>query len=248
MEGPSLFVSVGTDHHTFDRLIHWTDRWVALQAVPLDYVVQHGASRPSRLAGNLTMVTRGELLALMSRSVLVVTQGGPGSIVDARSCGRKPIVVPRVSALNEVVDDHQEPFCRLMAREGSCLMATDEASLHRLLDRGLSDPSSLRKAAPSSPAARTAATVRRVLDEVVEQGPGWFSEHRFGEAFLNRFGAERESRRRHCRQHYGSITVRPVSSPATLVDLVRASEVLTVRPEVAPMITEDDRPVVQEAS
>ena len=27
---PLVFVTVGTDHHPFDRLIHWMDRWLEL--------------------------------------------------------------------------------------------------------------------------------------------------------------------------------------------------------------------------
>lgn len=173
MQALSLVVSVGTDHHHFDRLVRWTDSWVESQSFWVDYTVQHGASMPSRVGTNVALLPRRQLLALIRRATIVVTQGGPGSIVDARSCGRVPIVVPRLRRYDEVVDDHQVPFCELMARQGACLVATDQESLHTLLDQAVADPHQLRRPAPPSPAPATADVVARQLSQVVDQGAGW---------------------------------------------------------------------------
>ncbi len=184
MSRPALFVSVGTDHHRFDRLLRWTDAWVQRLEIPIDYTVQHGASAPSRLATNLSMVPRPVLLDLISSSTIVVTQGGPGSIVDVRSCGRIPIVVPRLSRYNEVVDDHQVPFCALMAEQGASVVATDEATLHAWLDVALASPQRLRRPVPDSPAPATAKAVRRQLIRAIRRPSGWFDLARLREVWL----------------------------------------------------------------
>ncbi|MBK7722528.1 MAG: glycosyl transferase [Austwickia sp.] len=186
MTRPALLVSVGTDHHRFDRLIRWTDAWVETLGFPVDYTVQHGASTPSRLATNLSIVPREELLDRMQAATLVVTQGGPGSIVDARACGRIPIVVPRLQRYGEVVDDHQVPFCALMARQGACLVAGGQSALHAWLDLGLADPHRLISPAPDSPAPVTAQAIRRQLGRVTKRRSGWIDLGRMREVWLRR--------------------------------------------------------------
>lgn len=197
----TLLVSVGTDHHDFSRLIDYVDDWVEgyrreptrYGGAELRYVVQHGQSRPSRSAANYTILPSGDLLDLMQTASIVVTQGGPGSIVDARACGRIPLVVPRRRYLHEVVDDHQVSFCQVMQTQGDCLVATDLAGLHVLLDRAVADPTLLVKPPPGNAAVATAAIVRCYLDSAVNQGPGWLDGTRLRET-LHRYRARRSHR------------------------------------------------------
>lgn len=179
-----LLVTVGTDHHRFDRLVRWTDAWVERRAEPLDYLVQHGSSGPSRLGDNLALLPQAALLKLIGSATVVVAQGGPGSIVDARSCGRIPIVVPRLRRYDEVVDDHQVPFCALMSRQGACLVAGDEPTLHALLDRAFAAPERMRCPVPESPAPATAQAIRGEFDRVIGRPSGWVDLHRLREVWL----------------------------------------------------------------
>ena len=39
---PLVFVTVGSDHHRFDRLVSWVDAWAAGRDV--DCVIQYGTS------------------------------------------------------------------------------------------------------------------------------------------------------------------------------------------------------------
>jgi UDP-N-acetylglucosamine transferase subunit ALG13 len=41
--GPRVLVTVGTDHHRFDRLIGWVDRWAAAHP-DAQVLVQHGTA------------------------------------------------------------------------------------------------------------------------------------------------------------------------------------------------------------
>ena len=53
----------------------------------------------------------GDLMGYYATASVVVVQGGPGSIQDARRTGAIPLVVPRRAEFDEVVDNHQVPLC-----------------------------------------------------------------------------------------------------------------------------------------
>ncbi|WP_314649382.1 glycosyltransferase [uncultured Microbacterium sp.] len=138
-----VFVSVGTDHHPFARLIDWIDAWAA-EHPDVALTVQHGSSPASVEGENHVMMTSAELDEQYRGADIVVSQVGPGTIADANRADRMPIVVPRDPALGEVVDGHQYPFGEFMAAQGRCVMVTSEAQLREALDRATSAPATLR--------------------------------------------------------------------------------------------------------
>lgn len=163
---PSLvFVTVGTDVHPFNRLIEWVERWAASPAAEgIEVVVQHGTTRaPAGVRGE-SLLPLDEVLALMGRATVVVTQGGPGSILDCRDSGRLPIVVPRRHALGEHVDDHQLAFTDRLQRDGYLLRADTEAEFIAAVAAGLADPASL--ALPVADPQAVPAAAKRFGDEV----------------------------------------------------------------------------------
>ncbi|UIK89346.2 glycosyltransferase [Arthrobacter polaris] len=87
---------------------------------------------------------RPELLLLYEHAQVVVVQGGPGSILDARSVGHIPIAVPRRPELHEVVDRHQIAFTRTMAKQGEAIAAESAEELIAALDRALKYPNTMR--------------------------------------------------------------------------------------------------------
>jgi UDP-N-acetylglucosamine transferase subunit ALG13 len=139
----SVFVTVGTDHHRFDRLVDWVEQW-AHRNPSRPLVVQHGHSRPPTTGLAAAMLTIDDMRAAFGASVVVVCGGGPGTVMDARAAGRLPIVVPRRPELDEVVDDHQRDFCARLAVAGKALVADDSATLHRLLDEATATPGRFR--------------------------------------------------------------------------------------------------------
>lgn len=174
MTPPLVLVSVGTDHHPFDRLVAWVDSWVDAQAGDVELVVQHGTSRPSRTGENYTIIPRTRLLELFREATVVVTQVGPGTILDANSVSRRPIVMARDPRLGEAVDGHQVPFGHFMADRGTAWITDSEAGLHTHLDRALEDPAYSRVPERHSPADQTAAAMQQVVDDVLSRRPGWF--------------------------------------------------------------------------
>src|SRR5438105_268964 len=94
--GDLVFVTVGTDHHPFDRLCAWADAWVKAARHPeIPWFVQSGTSKPPVAAPHRDYIGYDEMCSSMSRAVAVVCHGGPATIMDARRLGRVPIVVPR---------------------------------------------------------------------------------------------------------------------------------------------------------
>ena len=138
--GPSIVGTVGTDHHPFDRLIAWLDRFAA-DHPSVSTFVQSGTSAPPRTCDGSAYLAFDELGARLAGSVAVVSHGGPATIMDARAAGRLPIVLPRQSGLGEHVDDHQVRFSTWMDSRGQVVLAHDEDHLTELLEGALADPS-----------------------------------------------------------------------------------------------------------
>lgn len=140
----NIVETVGSDHHPFDRLIGWTDRWVETHLDDIELNVQHGTARAPRHGATTAYLPHPVLMQLMNEADVLITQGGPMGIVESRRLGLMPIVVPRLKAFGEVVDDHQVDLCRHLADRGEIWMAESEAELHEALDRAVRDPSALR--------------------------------------------------------------------------------------------------------
>jgi UDP-N-acetylglucosamine transferase subunit ALG13 len=124
-----MFVTVGTDHHPFERLVDWAARW-AERMPDWDVQIQHGRTRAPEHGHGFAFCERERLLELMRDSDLVVCHGGPATITEARRHGHRPLVVPRDPLCGEHVDDHQQLFARRLAAGGVVeLVETEDAFL-----------------------------------------------------------------------------------------------------------------------
>ena len=148
---PLVAVLVGTDHHPFDRLVHWvselgesgTHRWF----------VQHGTTLlPSGVEGS-PMLTSGGLHDLLVRADAVVCHGGPGLIMEARAIGHRPVVVARDPALGEHVDDHQQRFLSFVSRRGLVTPATTRSELVHAVEQAVASDNRYALAATAGAAA-----------------------------------------------------------------------------------------------
>lgn len=160
---PQVVVSVGTDHHPFDRLIDWIDTWTAVHR-DVEVLVQRGSSRPPRTAGSVDLMGHPDLLAAMTSAQVVVVQGGPAGMADASDAGHRPVVVPRRPDLGEHVDGHQVTFARWMADRDRIELAEDEATLHRLLDEAIANPRRFRVEAKGDTPSDAVAAFASIVD------------------------------------------------------------------------------------
>jgi UDP-N-acetylglucosamine transferase subunit ALG13 len=136
-----IFVTVGTHHQPFERLL---DALATLDGEQL--VVQYGPGEaPAGVAGAKAFMPFDEMLSNFRTADVVVTHAGVGSILCARREGHVPLVVPRQHALGEHVDDHQAELTRALERRGSVVAVWDTAKL--------------AEAVAAAPARGSAATV-----------------------------------------------------------------------------------------
>ncbi|WP_435108267.1 glycosyltransferase [Nocardiopsis synnemataformans] len=140
---PDVVVSLGTDHHSFDRLVRWIDDY-ARRHRTLRFLVQHGHSAAPAVAAGTPFLPGEELGEHMRRARVVVAHGGPGTIVQARRAGRLPIVVARDPELDEHVDEHQLLFVRRLEEAGRIRSCATPQQLSALLDRALASPGDFR--------------------------------------------------------------------------------------------------------
>ena len=138
-----VLVTVGTDHHPFDRLVQWADRW-ARRHPEATVVVQHGHAAPPTDAAGHPLLHHTELDALMRDSDVVVTHGGPATVTQARAHGHVPVAVARDPQRGEHVDDHQQRFVRFLAGRGLVVQVDDEQAFDTVLDEARADPGRLR--------------------------------------------------------------------------------------------------------
>ena len=103
--GEFVLVVLGTDHHPFDRAVDIVGTLRPAHRL----VVQHGHTPARDWPG----VEWHEFLAfetlrgLVRDAAAVVCHGGVGSIMTALSFRRRPVVIARLAAHGEHVDDHQ---------------------------------------------------------------------------------------------------------------------------------------------
>jgi UDP-N-acetylglucosamine transferase subunit ALG13 len=165
---PLLFVTVGTDHHPFDRLIDWIDGWLADGGADrVACFVQTGTSKAPGRAESSPYLGYTEIEAVVGRAITVVSHGGPGSIMLCAYLGKKPIVVPRVRRLGEHVDDHQVVFSKRLAAEGEIELAESEERLRGLLDRVIAE-------GPRTGSARSKERVAAAVERFEELVSGLF--------------------------------------------------------------------------
>jgi UDP-N-acetylglucosamine transferase subunit ALG13 len=142
---PLVFVTVGTDHHPFDRLVRWVDHWLARKPPgrPVRCLIQSGTSQPPQMTEYDQYFGYQQMETFLSEASAVVCHGGPGSVMMCRLAGKRPIVVPRRHDLGEHVDDHQLAFARRIAAEGEIALAEDEATFAACLERALAGEGTL---------------------------------------------------------------------------------------------------------
>lgn len=171
--GLDLLVVLGTDHHRFDRLVGWVDGWLERRPAgdATSALVQLGWSREPKIAGGVGIIAFDELQQLMRNAVVVVTHGGPATMLEARRQGKQPIVVPRDPTLGEHVDDHQQLFARRMADAGLISLCETEDGFAAAVDARMARPelfavSPEEDAAHRRDVARAVAETGALLDEL----------------------------------------------------------------------------------
>ena len=123
-----IFVTVGTHEQQFNRLMKAMDVF-ALETNE-KIVVQYGYSTyvPNH-CDSFQMLSNDKMEQYVKEARIVITHGGPGSILLPLLNGKKPIVVPRQHKFNEHVNDHQVKFAQHLEKENTIIAIYDIVDL-----------------------------------------------------------------------------------------------------------------------
>ena len=172
-----VLVTVGTDHHPFDRVIQWVEAWSRRQPAPaVEVYMQTGTSRPPEATKSTEYLDFDDLMERIGEADAVISHGGPSTISHCLRLGVMPIVVPREHDRGEHVDDHQVAFSTKMAEDQGFEIARTEAQLDELLDQALTDPGRFRHAQTHNELESSVERFVDVIDGLLDpaaQRHGW---------------------------------------------------------------------------
>jgi UDP-N-acetylglucosamine transferase subunit ALG13 len=129
-----IFVTVGTHEQPFTRLLKEIDHLNDAGFLPERVFCQRGYSEYEPRAESARMVPYREMQTRIEEASVVVTHGGPGSIMPVIAAGTPLVLVPRQRAFREHVDDHQVAFCTRIARDLDIPVVMDIANLRDAID------------------------------------------------------------------------------------------------------------------
>lgn len=160
-----IFATVGTHEDPFNRLLEALDLLKEQQIIQEEVRIQSGYSTYiPRFCKTEKMLNFETVQAWMAEARIIITHGGPATIMQALSHGKIPIVVPRQPSFKEHVDGHQIAFARRL--RDRVLVVEDIAELGPLLQNYEAHIAGLPS--PEPPRARAARFAER-LDQLCER-------------------------------------------------------------------------------
>ena len=142
-----VVVTVGTTEWTFRRLF---EQLVRVIPPDCDVVWQTGATDVSDLGlSGVRFLPSRVLERAVKDADLVIAHAGIGAAVLALDAGKVPILVPRLKAFGEAVDDHQVDVARELARRGLCFNCNVERLDGQLLQQACAAEVAPRIAPPT---------------------------------------------------------------------------------------------------
>jgi UDP-N-acetylglucosamine transferase subunit ALG13 len=168
--GVRVVVTVGTDHHPFDRLVRWVNDWLTAHPEQLPgFFVQSGSTVLAPVCAGSEAVDAQRLSGLLDSADVIVCHGGPASIAAAWARQLLPIVVPRLPQSGEHVDDHQVTFSRKLADLGRVRLAQTPEEFASVMAEATGDPSTLRALVPTGDVDAAVARFGELVDELIGQ-------------------------------------------------------------------------------
>jgi UDP-N-acetylglucosamine transferase subunit ALG13 len=117
-----IFVTVGTHEQPFDRLLVEVDKLIETEKIKEEVYMQTGFSTYiPKFCTFSPLIPFDKFMELINKARIIITHGGPGSIMPVLYQNKVPIVVPRQKKFREHVDDHQVTFCRHLEFKGKIL-------------------------------------------------------------------------------------------------------------------------------
>ncbi len=126
-----IFVTVGTNHNNFKRMLDIVDSCLEILPVPYVINVQYGTStpyvlKPHQKGNSQSMFPREETQKLVKEADLVFSHCGIGSIYNALVSNRPTVIIPRLHKFDEFSDDHQLQIAQEIKNNPLILMVAEQ--------------------------------------------------------------------------------------------------------------------------
>jgi UDP-N-acetylglucosamine transferase subunit ALG13 len=131
-----IFVSLGTQDFSFNRLLQEMDSLIEKKVINEEVFAQIGYSTyvPKHFHYE-KFINFKQFDLLLDRCNVLITHGGTGTIIGALRRGKKIIAVPRLKKYNEHVDDHQTEIINLFSEKHLILGVNDVQEMEDTLNQ-----------------------------------------------------------------------------------------------------------------
>ena len=129
-----IFVTVGTHEQQFNRLVEEIDKLIEKKIIKETVFIQYGYSDYNiKNCESKDMISFDEMDKYVKEARIIITHGGPGSIMLPFKYNKVPIVVPRQSQYGEHVDNHQVLFSKFLSEKNKIIMIEDISQLENII-------------------------------------------------------------------------------------------------------------------
>lgn len=136
-----IFVTVGTHEQQFNRLIQYIDELKKEQRINEEVIMQTGfCTYIPQYCQWKNLFPYQQMLEFVKNARVVITHGGPSSIMMVLQEGKNPIVVPRQKKYEEHVNNHQLEFAKFLWNRQKNIIVVEDIEM---LENQINDYESL---------------------------------------------------------------------------------------------------------
>ena len=129
-----ILCMTGTGPYSFDRVTMKLDELAGKHDWDVFIQIGHTDFKPKHCAFE-SFMGRENLQNHIEKCEMVICHGGFGSIRDALSFEKPVIAIPRIAALNEVQDDHQQIMVKALEKDGYIMAIYDVDQLEDAIEK-----------------------------------------------------------------------------------------------------------------
>lgn len=119
-----IFITVGTHEQQFNRLIKYIDDFALENNIEEEIIIQSGYSDyKTKICKTKKLLTYKEMIANVEEARIIITHGGPSSMMMPLQIGKIPIIVPRKFEYNEHINNHQVDFVKVLEKRQRNIIA-----------------------------------------------------------------------------------------------------------------------------